>query len=230
MMLRPGKIRINHPRKGIIQDSLMKTELISGEHPVMLDHTIDVLRNGGLIAFPTDTVYGLAALPFKTEYVERLFAAKGRNSSKAIAILIGRPDDLPLVTRAIGPKAAKLVKHLWPGPLTLVVPKNPRLPTIISPNDTVGVRMPDHALALSLLRAAGPLAVTSANRSGMPNTNTADEVMAQLSGRIHLILDGGRVPGGVPSTVIDCSGPDPVILREGPITMEMMQQVLEKSE
>ena len=208
----------------------MKTELISGEHPILLDHTIDVLRNGGLIAFPTDTVYGLAALPFKTEHVERLFAAKGRNSSKAIAILIGRTEDLPQVTRMMGQKALQLVKHFWPGPLTLVVPKNPRLPAIISPNDTIGVRMPDHALALALLRATGPLAVTSANRSGMPNTNTADEVMAQLGGRIHLILDGGRVPGGVPSTVVDCSDSEPVILRAGPITMEMMQQVLEKSE
>lgn len=204
----------------------MKTELISAEHPVGLDHTVDVLRNGGLIAFPTDTVYGLASLPFKAEYVERLFAAKGRNSSRAIAVLIGRVEDVPLVAAKMGLKAQKLAENFWPGPLTLIVPKNPRLPQVLSQDATVGVRMPDHPVALNLLRATGPLAVTSANRSGMPNTSTAEEVMAQLGGRIHLILDGGRVPGGVPSTVVDCTGAELVILREGPITLDLMLKVL----
>jgi L-threonylcarbamoyladenylate synthase len=204
----------------------MKTELISAEHPVGLDHTVDVLRNGGLIAFPTDTVYGLASLPFKAEYVERLFAAKGRNSSRAIAVLIGRIEDIPLVAAEMGLKAQKLAENFWPGPLTLIVPKNPRLPQVLSQDATVGVRMPDHPVALNLLRVTGPLAVTSANRSGMPNTSTAEEVMAQLGGRIHLVLDGGRVPGGVPSTVVDCTGAELVILREGPITLDLMLKVL----
>jgi L-threonylcarbamoyladenylate synthase len=204
----------------------MKTELIPADHPVALNHTVDVLRNGGLVAFPTDTVYGLASLPFKTEYVERLFAAKGRNSSRAIAVLIGCLDDLPKITPGLGEVGWQLAKRFWPGPLTLVVPKNPRLPEVLSQNASVGVRMPDHKIALSLLCAAGPLAVTSANRSGMENTNTAQEVKAQLDGRIHLILDGGRVPGGVPSTVVDCTGSELVVLREGPITLESMQRVL----
>lgn len=204
----------------------MKTELLSADHPIALQHTVDVLRHGGLVAFPTDTVYGLASLPFQAEYVERLFAAKGRNSSRAIAILVGKLEDLPLVTSKMGKKAQLLAKYCWPGPLTLVVSKNARLPDVLSQTTFVGVRMPDHPVALALLDATGPLAVTSANRSGMENASTAQEVMEQLEGRIHLILDGGRVPGGVPSTVVDCTKPELVILREGPLSMEAMQRVL----
>lgn len=204
----------------------MKTELLPADHPVALNHTVDVLRHGGLIAFPTDTVYGLASLPFQAEHVERLYAAKGRNSSRAIAILVGRVADLPQVTTEMGEIAQRLAERFWPGPLTLVVPKNPRLPEVLSPNATVGVRMPDHPFALALLRATGPLAVTSANRSGMENTLTAEEVMTQLGGRIHLVLDGGRVPGCVPSTVVDCTCTELVVLREGPVSLQAMQQAL----
>jgi len=204
----------------------MKTELLSADHPIALQHCVDVLRHGGLVAFPTDTVYGLASLPFQAEYVERLFAAKGRNSSRAIAILVGKLEDLPLVTAKMGKKAQLLARYCWPGPLTLVVSKNARLPDVLSQTTSVGVRMPDHPVALALLGATGPLAVTSANRSGMENASTAQEVMEQLEGRIHLILDGGRVPGGVPSTVVDCTKPELVILREGPLSMEAMQRVL----
>ena len=208
----------------------MKTELLSAIHPVAINHTVDVLRHGGLVAFPTDTVYGLASLPFQAEHVERLYAAKGRNSSRAIAVLVGRVADLPMITSEMGKIAQVLAEKFWPGPLTLVVLKNPRLPEVLSPTATVGVRMPDHPVALALLRAAGPLAVTSANRSGMDNTFTAEEVLAQLSGRIHLVLDGGRVPGCVPSTVVDCTGAELVVLREGPISLEDMQQALAEAD
>jgi L-threonylcarbamoyladenylate synthase len=204
----------------------MITELLPADHPIALRHSVDVLRHGGLVAFPTDTIYGLASLPFQSEFVERLFTAKGRNSNRAIAVLIGKLDDLPLITRDISENARRLAEQFWPGPLTMVVPKNLRLPDVLSQNDSVGVRMPDHPIALALLRLIGPLAVTSANRSGMDNTNTAEEVKAQLSGRIHLILDGGRSPGGVPSTVVDCTGPELAILRPGPISLEMMQKAL----
>jgi L-threonylcarbamoyladenylate synthase len=206
----------------------MITELLPADHPIALRHSVDVLRHGGLVAFPTDTIYGLASLPFQSEFVERLFTAKGRNSNRAIAVLIGKLDDLPLITRDISGNARRLAGQFWPGPLTMVVPKNLRLPDVLSQNDSVGVRMPDHPIALALLRLIGPLAVTSANRSGKDNTNTAEEVMAQLSGRIHLILDGGRSPGGVPSTVVDCTGPELAVLRPGPISLEMMQKALKE--
>lgn len=208
----------------------MKTEIISANHPIALRHAMDVLTHGGLVAFPTDTVYGLASLPFSAEFVERLFTAKGRNSSRAIAVLVGKHEDLARITPEMGSKAMRLAARFWPGPLTLVVPKHPRLPDVLAQDGTVGVRMPDHPLALALLQAIGPLAVTSANISGKDNTNSAEEVIAQLGGRIHLVLDGGRSPGCVPSTVVNCTGPDLVVLRTGPINLEEMLQVLAQPE
>jgi L-threonylcarbamoyladenylate synthase len=205
----------------------MKTEILSAEHPIALRHAVDVLNNGGTVVFPTDTVYGLAALPFKREYVERLYVVKGRNSARAIAILLGDPSDLERIARSPSEAARRLASRFWPGPLTLVVPRNPELPDILSRNPTIGVRIPDHPVALQLLRMAGPLAVTSANLSGGDNTTTVQEVLEQLDGRIHLIIDGGRTPGGVPSTVVDCTKPDPLILRPGPISVADIQQALE---
>ena len=176
----------------------MITEILRAGYPGALNHAVDVLQHGGLVAFPTDTVYGLAALPFKDEYVEGLFSAKGRNNARAIAILVGDYEDLSSVVDNFGETASRLAHHFWPGPLTLVVQKHIELPQALSPDETIGVRMPDHPIALALLRKIGPLAVTSANISGQENTNTAEEVNQQLSGRVHLILDGGHTSGGRP--------------------------------
>lgn len=204
----------------------MKTEIIQADHPSAIDHAIDVLLHGGLVAFPTDTVYGLAAIPFKSEYVEGLFSAKGRNNTRAIAILIGDYPDLKLVVEEFDEKSLRLAHRFWPGPLTLVVPKLTNLPPELSPDRTIGIRMPDHPIALTLLRRIGPLAVTSANLSGQENTNSAEEVLRQLDGRVHLILDGGRTSGGIPSTVVDCVSSPLTILRQGPITLEDIQKAL----
>lgn len=205
---------------------MIKTELLRADHPIAIRHAVDVLQHGGLVAFPTDTVYGLAVLPFKAETVEQLFTAKGRNSSKAIAVLVGEVEHLNQVTTGLSETARRLVERFWPGPLTLIVPKRSTLPEVLSQNQTVGVRMPDHPLALLLLRAIGPLAVTSANLSGSDNTNTAAEVMEQMNGRVHLIIDGGRSTGGVPSTVVDCTGAELSIERPGPISLEEIKQAL----
>jgi len=191
--------------------------VIKAGHPIALNHAVDVLRHGGLVAFPTDTVYGLAALPFHADSVERLYIAKGRNSERAIAVLLGDVSQLSLVAGEMTGLAMRLAERFWPGPLTLIVPRLPTLPDVLTPNETVGVRIPDHPVALALLRMVGPLAVTSANLSGQENTTTAQEVMAQLKGRIHMVIDGGRISGGVPSTVVDCTGPRPVVLRQGPV-------------
>jgi L-threonylcarbamoyladenylate synthase len=204
----------------------MKTELLSAEHPSAIPHTLDVLVHGGLVAFPTDTVYGLAALPFQPQFIERLYVVKGRSSLKAIAILIGDLAQIDQVITALSPMALRLAERFWPGPLTLVVRRLPSLPAALSPDDTIGVRMPDHPVALALMRQSGPLAVTSANLSGRENAITAREVLDQLRGRIHLVLDGGRVPGGIPSTVVDCTGEQPIVLRKGPVTLESLQAVL----
>ena len=204
----------------------MKTEIMRADHPIAFTHAADILNHGGLVAFPTDTVYGLATLPFQEEYIERLYIAKGRNSDRAIAVLLGDYNQLERVARDIGETARRWAQAFWPGPLTLIVPSNDSIPKILSPVPTIGVRIPDHPVALSLLRLVGPLAVTSANLSGQANTNSAQEVYDQLEGRIHLILDGGRSPGGVPSTVVDCTTVEPAILRQGPLSLEDLMRKL----
>jgi L-threonylcarbamoyladenylate synthase len=179
---------------------------------------VEVLRAGGLVAFPTDTVYGVGALAFDAEAVESIYVAKDRPVEKAIPVLIADQADLEKVAASVPPMAARLAEAFWPGPLTLVVPKHPDLPPAVSATETVGVRIPDHEAARALLRLAGPMAVTSANISGGASPSTAAEVMEQLGGRIPLILDGGRTPGGQPSTVVDCTGEAPRLIRQGPLS------------
>jgi len=204
----------------------MKTEVLSASDPNAMRHAADVLRHNGLVAFPTDTVYGVGALAFKAEAVQRLYVVKGRATDKAIAVLVARTADLPKVVQELTPSAQRLARDFWPGPLTLVVPKHPDLPAAVSALPTVGVRFPDHPVARRLLELTGPLAVTSANRSGEPNALTAEEVLAHLSGRVDLLIDGGRAPGGIPSTVVDCTGLAPVILRQGPVSAAEIEATL----
>jgi len=196
----------------------MKTEILSVDSPLSLPRALEILQLGGLVAFPTDTVYGVGALAFIADAVESIYAAKNRPVEKAIPVLIGDVDDLAKVCVDIPEIALKLAARFWPGPLTLVVPKHPRLPEAVSATATVGVRIPDHPVARVLLRLAGPMAVSSANLSGQLSPTTAQEVFTQLGGRIALILDGGKTPGGVSSTVVDCVGAEPKVLREGPIS------------
>ena len=181
---------------------------------------LKILRNGGLVAFPTDTVYGVGALAFNGTAVESIYIAKDRPIEKAIPVLIWDQDDMEKVGMDIPEIAYRLASRFWPGPVTCVIPKQQTLPESVSATNTVGVRVPDHETARALLRAAGPMAVTSANISGRPSPSTAQEVLAQLGGRIDLIIDGGTTPGGVPSTLVDCTGEDIKILREGPISLE----------
>jgi L-threonylcarbamoyladenylate synthase len=204
----------------------MKTEIISTKHPSAINHALDVLNRNGLVAFPTDTVYGLAAPAFNQNSIDRLYVVKGRNHTKAIALLISKLEQLDQVTENITDTALRLAEQFWPGPLTLVLKRHPSLPKILAPEPTVGVRIPDHPDALALMDISGPLAVTSANLSGKQPACTANEVLEQLKGRVHLILDGGAAPCGVPSTVVDCTTPDLEILRDGPLTLNELLQVL----
>jgi L-threonylcarbamoyladenylate synthase len=205
----------------------MNTIIIPVEDPLALPSALEVLKSGGLVAFPTDTVYGVGALAFDRMAVESIYTAKDRPVEKAIPILIGDVEDLAKVAISIPEIALKLAAHFWPGPLTLVIPKNPELSDIVSAGPTVGVRMPDHLFARSLLRTAGPMAVTSANLSGQPSPTTAGDVFSQLGKRIALIIDGGITPGGVPSTVVDCTSGEPQIIRSGPIPKGEILAIIE---
>jgi len=193
----------------------METITLSIDDPTAISRALAVLQAGGLIAFPTDTVYGLAAATFSTAAIEKLFEAKNREGAKAIAVLVGELRQLDLLTTGLTESARRLADRFWPGPLTLVVPKHPILPANISPYPSVGVRMPDHPFAIELLRRVGPLATTSANLSGGSNSISPAEVLADLTGRFDLLLDGGTCPGGIPSTVVDCTQDPPAILRAG---------------
>lgn len=195
-------------------------EILPIEHPRALERLLSLINQERTIVFPTDTVYGLGAAAFSKSGINRLYEIKGRSQEKAIAILIGVPDQLPAIIKDLPPSAEKLVRKFWPGALTLVVNKNPNLPENLSPLPTIGVRMPRHQFALSLLRLCGPLATTSANLSGRPEGKSVIEVMDQLCDRTDLILDGGPVSGGVPSTVVDCTASPIKILRKGAIPEE----------
>jgi L-threonylcarbamoyladenylate synthase len=205
----------------------MKTQLLSLSDPTAIPHALEILRADGIVAFPTDTVYGLGANTFSAAGIERLFEAKGRDPNKAIAVLLGDAGQLETVAQGLTGSAEKLAARFWPGALTLVVTRGPRLPEIISPRPTVGVRIPDHDGARALIRQSGALATTSANRSGQANPLTAQDVLAQLDGLVELVLDGGTVPGGMPSTVVDCTAESIQVLREGPISAVRLHEALE---
>jgi L-threonylcarbamoyladenylate synthase len=204
----------------------MHTEVLPVNASNAMTSALEILYSGGLVAFPTDTVYGVGALVFDEKAVESIYAAKERPVEKAIPVLIGDPDHLIQVAEEIPFFAAKLIARFWPGPLTVLVPKKPTISDVVSANTTVGVRLPDHEAARTLLRLSGPLAVTSANRSSQPSPTTAQEVLEQLGDRIALILDGGRTPGGIPSTLVDCTGQQIQVLREGPISKEQLLNVI----
>jgi len=197
----------------------MKTAIVSADSLEALPQALEILKSGGLVAFPTDTVYGVGALVFDSRAVESIYAAKDRPAEKAIPVLIGDLADLDKVGINIPDAAHKLTARFWPGPLTILVPKRGDLPEAVSSTATVGVRVPDHEVARALLRATGPLAVTSANISGRQSPVTAQEVYEQLAGRIALIIDGGKTPGGVPSTLVDCTTAELRVLRDGPIAL-----------
>ena len=200
----------------------MQTRIIQAASPNAISQALEILKSGSLVAFPTDTVYGVGCLAFDGTAIESIYIAKDRPIEKAIPILIADMEDMQKVGVDIPKTAYNLASRFWPGPLTCIIPKQPTLPEAVSATSTVGVRIPDHAVARALLRAAGPMAVTSANISGAQSPSTAEEVYTQLNGRIPLIIDGGTTPGGVPSTVVDCSTLELNILREGPISLQQI--------
>lgn len=197
----------------------MQTEILPGSSNEAIARALRVLKAGGLVAFPTDTVYGVGTLAFDGIAIESIYLAKDRPLEKAIPVLIGDVADLEKVGVDVPEVVRRLAARFWPGPLTLLIPKRADLPEAVSTTATVGVRIPNHEMARALLRAAGPMAVTSANISGRQSPVTAQAVFEQLGGRIPLIIDGGRTPGGIPSTLVDCTTAELKILREGPLRL-----------
>jgi L-threonylcarbamoyladenylate synthase len=204
----------------------MQAEILPAPSDDTILRALAILRAGGLVAFPTDTVYGVGALAFDGKAIESIYAAKDRPIEKAIPVLISDVGELDKVGIDIPAAALRLAARFWPGPLTILVPKRLDLPESVSATATVGVRVPDHEIARVLLRAAGPMAVTSANISGGPSPVRAEQVYEQLGGRIPLIIDGGVTPGGIPSTLVDCTASELKVLRKGPIRMEELHSAL----
>jgi len=193
--------------------------LIAAGEPDAVVRCADLVRQGGLVVFPTDTVYGIGADAFNPAAIRRLFQAKQRPRSKGIPILLADWNDLARATRRLPAMAQTLIAHFWPGPLTLIVPCHPQLPNILTPDDTIAVRMPDSHLARALIRAVGGLmAVSSANLSGHPAATDGRQALAELGEWVTAVLDAGPTAKTSASTVVDCTGAALRILREGPIT------------
>lgn len=192
--------------------------------PEIMKRAGEAIRKGELVAFPTETVYGLAADAFNTEAVERVYVAKGRTANNPLPVQVALIDEIGKLVTEIPEVAYRLMVAFFPGPLTLVLKASSKVPELVSAGTgKVGIRMPDHPVALALIREAGtPVVAPSANASGEPPPTTADDVLEYLDGKIELVLDGGRTELGVASTVVDVTGPQLKVLRMGSIAVEML--------
>lgn len=211
----------------------MKTEIIKVDiskpnWDKQLEYAAQVLRDGGLVAFPTETVYGLGANALDQAAVEGIYRAKGRPSDNPLIVHIAETSTLKELTSSIPGAAAKLMEACWPGPLTLLMPKSDKIPAIVTAGlDTVGIRMPSNPIALELIRKSGiPVAAPSANSSGRPSPTLAKHVIEDLSGKVDVIIDGGHTKVGVESTVLDITVEPPMILRPGGVTFEKLTRLL----
>ncbi len=192
------------------------------------EEAVELLRAGRIVAIPTDTVYGIAADLALPDAIERLFAAKRRPPEKAVAVLLADAAQAWALGVA-SPAAAALAERFWPGGLTLVLPVQPgaRLPTVLAAGTpTIGVRVPDHPAPRALAAVLGPLPTTSANLSGQPDARDASDVAIALGDAIALVVDGGPIRGGPGSTVVDCTGDRPTILRSGAIPPHAIAEAL----
>ena len=203
----------------------MKTEMLTEKEA---ERAGDILRNGGLVAIPTETVYGLAANALNGEAVSHIFKAKGRPMDNPLIVHIAEREELKALVKEIPETAEKLMDYFWPGPLTIIMPKADIIPDEVSAGlDTVAIRMPSHPVARKVLKAGGvPLAAPSANTSGKPSPTTAAHVYDDLNGKIDAIVDGGSCDVGVESTVITLCSEIPRLLRPGRVTPEEITKVI----
>lgn len=192
----------------------------------------EIIKSGGLVAFPTETVYGLGANALNPEAVENIFRAKGRPADNPLIVHIAEISDIKKYSENLSEKAKMLMEKFWPGPLAIILKKSREIPDIVSAGlDTAAFRMPGHQIALDLIRKSGlPIAAPSANTSGRPSPTDAAHVLEDLSGKIDAVIDAGPVHIGIESTVIDMSGDMPAILRPGKISAEEIEEVIGKIE
>ena len=183
------------------------------------------LRQGGVVAFPTDTFYGLGADVFCVDAVTRVFRIKGRRADVALPVLLADASQLGEVAVDLPPCAQELAERFWPGALTLVLKRAPQIPALTSGGtDTIGVRVPDHPVPRALVDELGaPITGTSANSTGQPGATSAQEVRDLLGDTVDYVIDGGRCQGGKPSTVLDLTGPTPRVVREGRLPLAALQ-------
>jgi L-threonylcarbamoyladenylate synthase len=208
----------------------METSQLEGKDRKDLQAAADFLRAGKLVAFPTETVYGLGADMNNKKAVRAVFKTKGRPQDNPLIVHIANKRDVTKIAQNISADAKKLMQHFWPGPLTLVLEKQATVPDIVTAGlETVCVRMPSHPIALALIKAAKvPLVAPSANLSGKPSPTTAQHVLDDFRGKIAAVVDGGSCEVGIESTVIDCTSETPRILRPGVITSQQISEVLGK--
>lgn len=206
----------------------MITTVLAGDDPVAIARAAEILRAGGLVAFPTETVYGLGADALSATAVAGIFAAKERPADNPLIVHVADVAAARRLVRSFPALAERAAAAMWPGPLTLVLPRGDSVPDVITAGqDTVAIRVPAHPVALALLRAcACPLAAPSANRSGRPSPTRAEHVLADLDGRVAVILDGGPTLHGLESSVLDLTGPRPLLLRRGAATLEQLRELL----
>ena len=200
---------------------------LSSDIQKQVEKGILILKQGGLIAFPTDTIYGLGAGANLPQAVERVYRVKGRPKSMALPLLLADTSQISEVANYVPPIAWLLARNFLPGALTLVLFKSSSVPDIVTAGGaTVAIRVPAHPVPVALAEGLGtPIVGTSANLSGKPSSLTADEVYSQFGDNVDLVIDGGRCPGGKESTIVDVTGENPVILREGAISREKLRQV-----
>ena len=196
--------------------------------PAGIDRAASLLRAGGLVAFPTETVYGLGAHALDTRAVRRIFAAKGRPAEDPLIVHVHDVSEIRRLTAEVPDAAAALASRFWPGPLTMVMRRSELVPAEVTAGlDTVALRVPAHPIAHALIAAAGiPIAAPSANLFSRPSPTRAEHVLEDLAGRIDLVIDGGPTEVGVESTVIDVTTQTPMVLRPGAVTLEMIRAVL----
>jgi L-threonylcarbamoyladenylate synthase len=196
--------------------------------PEVLAEAGRILRAGGLVVMPTETVYGIAADAFNVGAVETLRAAKGRPDTKPLPVMVAGADEIREFARRVPPEAQALAQAFWPGPLTMVIDSGDAIGEAVhSGTKKVGLRAPDHPVAQGILKAAGrPLVLTSANLSGEPDATTGQEALAALDGRVDLVVDAGPTRLGQPSTVIDLTAVPPRILREGRIPADRLREYI----